>query len=247
MRSLIAAIGLMLGLISPSAADQVRIAVAANFAAVADELASVFAAETGHDVVISAGASGQLYAQITQGAPFDVLLSADGERPARAVREGYGIDGSVFTYAIGRLVLFSPSIDVSGGPAILSAGDFDHLAIADPETAPYGSAAIGCLAALGVLERLRPRFVTGQSVAQTLQFVDSGNAELGFVALSQVIGRTDGHVWLVPANLHAPIIQDAVLLGPDDDSAAARAFLVFLQSEEGRAIIERHGYGTRDG
>lgn len=229
-------------LISTARADQVSVAVAANFAAVAEDLAPIFKAETGHDVVYSFGATGQLYTQISQGAPFAVLLAADDERPAKAVAEGLGVDGSVFTYAIGALALYSTSLDLSDGQAVLSAGAFDKVAIADPGTAPYGRAATEAIAALGLTADISPKLVTGETISQTLHFVESGNAELGFVAASQVVGKPQ--VWLVPAELFEPIRQDAVLLKTGESNPAAVAFVDFLKSDKAVAVIKAAGYAV---
>ena len=225
---------------TPAFAESVSVAAAANFTKVAEELAPLFKAETGHDVIYSFGATGQLYTQITQGAPFEVLLAADDERPGRAVAEGFGVEGTVFTYAVGALALYSTSLDLSDGKAVLEAGDFDKVAIADPAAAPYGRAALEAIAALGLTDAIRPRLVTGESITQALQFVESGNAELGFLAASQVVGRAG--VWLVPAELYEPIRQDAVLLKVGQANPAARAFLDFLRSDAAVAVIEASGY-----
>ena len=223
-------------------AETVSVAVAANFTKVAEQLAPLFAAETGHEVTYSFGASGQLYNQVTQGAPFAVFLSADDVRPAQAVTEGLGVEGTVFTYAIGSLALYSTSLDLADGKAVLEAGEFDKLAIADPATAPYGRAAAETIAALGLTDAIAPKLVTGENISQALQFTESGNAELGFVAASQVIGKPG--VWLVPADLHEPIRQDAVLLKTGEDNPAAIAFIAFLRSDEAAAVIEASGYGV---
>ena len=230
----------------PASSATVGVAVAANFTEAAEEIAAAFAQETGHEVRLSFGPTGALYAQITQGAPFAVLLAADDVRPARAIEEGFGVQGTSFVYAIGRLALYSASMDVSDGAAILAAGGFSHLAIADPETAPYGAAAIATLEALGHAEQIAPRLVIGQSIAQALQFVKSGNAEIGMVAASQVLDEPSAHVWPVPQDLHAPIRQDAVLLRSAEDDEAARSFLAFLRSERARKIIESYGYDVPD-
>jgi molybdate transport system substrate-binding protein len=224
-------------------AAEVRVAVAANFAEPAREIAARFRARTGHEASISIGSSGLLYAQVVNGAPFEVLVSADRERPEKAEAEGLAVAGSRFTYAIGRLVLFSrtPGL-VDGQGAVLRQGRFDKLAIADPRTAPYGLAAVETMRSLGVYEALRPRLVQGTSIAQTYQFVDTGAAELGFLAQAQVAGVAGGSRWLVPARLHAPIDQQAVLLKAGADKPAARAFLAFLRGAEARAIIRRYGY-----
>jgi len=230
--------GLMLT--TAAQAETVSVAVAANFTKVAEELAPLFKAESGHDVSYSFGATGQLYTQITQGAPFEVFLSADDVRPAQAVTEGLGVEGSVFTYAIGALALYSTSLDLANGKAVLEAGDFDKVAIADPATAPYGRAAIEAVEALGLTAAIAPKLVTGENITQTLQFTESGNAELGFVAASQVVGKTS--VWLVPADLYQPIRQDAVLLKTGAANPAATAFVDFLKSEQAIAVIEAAGY-----
>lgn len=234
--------GLLASLLVPGAAqaETISVAVAANFTAVAEQLAPLFEAATGDEVVYSFGATGQLYAQISQGAPYAVLLAADSDRPRRAVAEGYGVAGTQFTYATGALALYSTTLDLSDGAAVLAGGDFDHLAIADPQSAPYGRAAVETLAALGLTAAMSPKLVTGQSITQTLQFVDSGNAELGFVAAAQVVGRQG--VWLVPADLHNPIVQDAVLLTPGEHSVAAKAFLDFLKSDAAANVIRAAGY-----
>ena len=226
--------------LAPVRAETASIAVAANFTKVAEQLAAAFKAKTGDDVVLSFGASGALYTQISQGAPFDAFLSADAAKPAKAVADGLGVEGTVFTYAVGSLALYSSSLDLSDGAGVLKAGAFDKLAIADPETAPYGQAAIETLTNLGVIDTVTPKFVTGQNITQTLQFVDSGNAELGFVAASQVIDRE--RVWVVPADLHEPIRQDAVLLKTGAQNKAATGFLDFLRGDEAVAVIEASGY-----
>lgn len=223
-------------------AETVLVAVAANFSAVAEDLAPLFTAATGHAVRHSFAATGQLYTQISQGAPFEVFLAADDERPARAVAEGLAVEGTVFTYAVGQLALYGASVDPAGGEAVLAAGQVDHLAIADPETAPYGRAAVETLAALGLTELYAGRIVTGETVTQALQFVESGSAGLGFVAASQVQGKPG--VWIVPAALHQPIRQDAVLLATGADNPAARAYLEFLRSDAAVAVITASGYAV---
>jgi molybdate transport system substrate-binding protein len=233
---------LLAGLLLASAAhaETVNVAVAANFTKVAEELAPLFKAETGHDVTYSFGATGALYTQVTQGAPFEVFLSADDKRPAQAVTEGFGVDGTVFTYAIGALALYSTSIDLADGNVVLSGGDFDKVAIADPATAPYGKAATEAIAALGLTEAITPKLVTAENITQALQFVETGNAELGFVAASQVTGKAS--VWLVPADLYQPIRQDSVLLKTGEANPAATAFIDFLKGDEAVAVIEASGY-----
>jgi len=227
-------------LVAPAHAETASVAVAANFTAVAEELAVLFKTETGHDLSLSFGATGALYTQITQAAPFDVFLAADDKRPTLAVTDGYGVDGTVFTYAIGALALYSTSLDLTDGKAILEGGDFDKIAIADPEAAPYGRAAVETIAALGLSDAITPKLVTGENISQTLQFIDSANAELGFVAASQVVGKSS--VWLVPSDLYQPIRQDAVLLKAGEDNPAATAFIDFLKSDAAVAVIEAAGY-----
>jgi len=239
--ALVALLALLPG---PAAAAEISAAVAANFTKPAEELGAAFTARTGDTVRFSFGATGALYTQISQGAPFQVFLAADNRRPAQAVSEGHGVAGTVFTYAVGKVVLYSPTLDLTDGEAVLRAGAFQHLAIADPATAPYGAAGLEVAERLGLTAAIAPRLVTGENITQTLQFIDTGNAELGFVALSQVIGKPAPQVWAAPAALYAPILQDAVLLAPAAGEPAARAFLAFLQSGQGRAIIERYGYET---
>jgi molybdate transport system substrate-binding protein len=242
MRRLFLLLGVSVALLAPAHGAEVNVAVAANFTKVAEDLAAAFKAKTGDYLVLSFGATGALYAQITQGAPFEVLLSADNKRPKQAVEEGLAVDGTVFTYAIGKVVLYSPSIDVTDGEAVLKAGDFEHLAIADPKVAPYGAAAVEAMTKLGVDAALTPRKVVGESISQTLLFVESGSAELGFVALSQVIGKAAGYQWVVPAELYTPIRQDAVLLKTGEGNSAAKAFLDYLKTDEAISIIEKAGY-----
>lgn len=232
-------------LLAPAAAwaGQAQVAVAANFAEPAREIAARFKARTGHDAVLSFGASGQFYAQIANGAPFEVFLSADAERPRRAEAEGLAVAGTRFTYARGRLVLWSPDARlVDGRGKVLASGRFAKLSIADPKLAPYGAAAVETLRRAGVYERVKGRLVKGSSVTQAFQFVKSGAAELGFVALSQVVGEHGGSRWVVPEADHAPIEQQAVLLKRGAGDPAARAFLAFLKGPEARAIVRRYGY-----
>lgn len=228
----------------PAVAGEVKVAVAANFAAAAEELAAAFKAATGDDVIPSAGSTGALYTQISQGAPFEVFLAADNRRPRRAVDEGFAVAGTSFTYALGALVLYSPSLDMASGIGLLQSGAFAHLAIADPQTAPYGAAAISALRVLGIYDALAPKLVIGESIAQALLFVESGNAELGFVALSQVVEEPAERRWPVPPGLYRPIEQDAVLLKPGAGNPAAVAFLAFVGGEQAQAIIRSHGYET---
>jgi molybdate transport system substrate-binding protein len=223
-------------------AGEVSVAVAANFTKPAEEIGAAFTAKTGDTVAFSFGATGALYTQITQAAPFEVFLSADNKRPEQAVTDGFGVEGTVFTYAVGKVVLYSPTIDVTDGASVLRASAFQHIAIADPNTAPYGAAAVEVVAKLGLTETITPRQVTGENITQTLQFVESGNAEVGFVALSQVTGKPAAQVWVVPAADYSPILQDAVLLKTGEADPAARAFIEFLKGPEAADIIRRFGY-----
>ena len=230
-------------LASQAMAAEVKVAVAANFTEPAKEIAARFKARTGHDASLSFGASGQFYTQIANGAPFEVFLSADRERPEKAEAEGLGVAGSRFTYAVGRLVLFSktPGL-VDGKGAVLKSGKFQKLAIADPKTAPYGVAAVETMRKLGLTDALAPKLVQGTSITQAYQFVDTGAAELGFLALSQVITVRGGSRWVVPATNHTPIDQQAVLLKTGASDPAAAAFMAFLKGAEAKAIIRKYGY-----
>ena len=227
-------------------ADQVQVAVAANFTAPMQQIAAEFARDTGHKAILSFGATGKFYAQISNGAPFDVFLSADDETPARLEKESLAVGGSRFTYAIGKLVLWSAQeayVDAAG--EILKTGDFKHLAVANPQTAPYGAAAVEALKKLGLMERLAPRLVQGENIAQAYQFVATGNAELGFVALAQVYrdGKiTSGSAWIVPPTLHAAIRQDAVILAKGRDNRAAGALAAYLKSDKAHSIVLSYGY-----
>ncbi len=224
-------------------AEEIRVAVAANFADAMKTLVTRFEAISGHTVVPVFGSTGKHYAQIVNGASFAAFLAADAERPQRLESEGRAVRGTRFTYAVGRLVLWSRTDDVvDPAGTVLANGTFRHLAMASPELAPYGAAAEETLRSMGLWKRLEPRLVRGENIGQTFQFVHTGNAELGFVALSQVIGpgkKTEGSFWLVPLELHQPIEQQAVLL---HDSKAARHFLAFLGGAEAREIILRYGY-----
>ena len=223
-------------------AGQTNIAVAANFTDAVKEIAAAFKSKTGHDAVLSFGATGALYTQITQDAPFEILLSADTERPKKLVDDGLGVADSRFTYAIGKLVLWSKSTELVKGEETLKRGAFTKLAIANPTAAPYGAAAVETLKALKLDETVQPKIVQGNTIAQTFQFIDTGNAELGFIALSQLAGKTEGSRWMVPQTLYSPIKQDAVLLKKGASNEAATAFMIFLKGAEARAIIEKYGY-----
>ena len=244
VKRLAAALGLLAAAIGPASAGQTNVAVAANFTEAAKEVAVAFKAKTGHEAGLSFGSSGQLYTQITQDAPFQVLLSADAERPKKAVDDGLGVADSRFTYAIGTLVLWSRTPGFIKGEDTLKAGDFAKLSIANPTAAPYGAAAVETMKALHLYEALQPKVVQGNSIGQAFQFVDSGNAELGFVALSQLAADAPGSRWIVPQALYTPIRQDAVLLKRGADNEAATAFLAFLKGPEGQAIVKKFGYAT---
>lgn len=226
-----------------SHADEVRVAVAANFTAAMKEISSGFERSTGHTAVPSFGSTGKLYTQIINGAPFEVFLAADQERPRLLEETGKATDR--FTYADGKLVLWSASPDVvDAGGKVLSEAGFRKLAIANPKTAPYGQAAMQTLDNLGLAKALEPNIVKGDSIAQTYQFIVTGNAELGFVALAQVALSPQGSRWIVPEELYAPIRQDAVLLEKGKDRPAALAFMEYLKGADAKGIIERFGYGT---
>ena len=217
----------------------------ANFTAPFNKIAAEFEKETGHKLVTSFGSTGKFYAQIKNGAPFEVLLAADDETPARLVKEGAAVPGSAFSYAIGKLVLWSAKpalVDAKG--EVLKGGAFDHIALANPKLAPYGAAAIETMKAMGVHDSLAPKFVTAESIAQAYQFVSSGSSALGFVALSQVLkdGQIDGSAWVVPANLYTTIRQDAVLLATGKDKPGAQALLKYLRGARAQAVVLSYGY-----
>jgi molybdate transport system substrate-binding protein len=227
-------------------AGEVQVAVAANFTAPAKDIAVAFEKDTGHKATLSFGSTGQFYAQIKEGAPFEVFLAADDTTPAKLEREGQTVAGSRFTYAIGALVLWSAKdgfVDDKG--EVLKKGGFAHLSIADPQKAPYGTAAVEALTRLGLKDALQDKIVQGNNISQAHQFVSTGNAELGFVALSQVYkdGKlTGGSGWIVPAELYEPIRQDAVILAKGKDNAAAGAFVDYLKGAKAGAVIASYGY-----
>ena len=229
-------------------AADVQVAVAANFVAPLAKLGEGFSAATGHRLKAAAGATAKFQTQIAAGAPFEVLLAADDETPKKLIAAGLAVAGSNFTYAIGRLVLWSAQpgfVDDQG--AVLAAGRFEHLAIANPKLAPYGRAAMEVLAARGLAAALAPKLVSGESIAQAYQFVATGNAELGFVALSQVAvpGKpVAGSHWLVPASLHGEIRQDAVLLKTGEHNPAATALMAYLKADAAKAVMRSFGYGN---
>lgn len=228
-------------------AEEVRIAVAANFTAPMQEIAARFETETGGHVVVSGGSSGTLYAQIKQGAPFDVYFAADERWVERLADEGEGIDGTQFVYAIGKLALWSNRkgmVDPDG--TILKKGDFGKLAISSPKLAPYGAAARETLKAIGVWENVRTRVIYGQNVTQTYQFVKTGGASIAFVALSQISKNgsiVEGSAWIVPEHLYKPLKQSAILLKRSDRRKICVDFLKFLKGESAKAIIRNYGYG----
>lgn len=248
-------VSVLMGTFMPLHADaaQVRVAVAANFAAPFEKLAAAFTAQTGHTTLVSSGSTGKLYAQIKSGAPFDVLLAADEDTPRKLEEEGLAVKGQRFTYARGQLVLWTlqskrlpPQATAAQVAGLLGQGRFKHLAMANPQLAPYGRAAVETLQALGVHAQLLPKLVLGDNVAQAAQFVATGNAEWGLVALSNVVlqtGAARGGWWRVPQALHRPLLQDAVLLQRGARQPAAQALMQFLQSDQARALIRQHGYG----
>jgi len=247
LRGRVAAVVVLFGLMSsPACAGEVRVAVASNFSAPMERIVALFQQESGHTVKVSLGASGKLYAQIKGGAPFDVLLAADDLIPKRLEQEGGAVAGSRFVYALGKLVLWSAQPDfVDAKGAVLYKGSYNKLAIADPKLAPYGMAAKETLEKLTLWNSIQGKLVKGENITQTYQFAATENAELAFVALSQIMrdGKiTAGSWWLVPPELHRPIRQSAVLLTGVKDQAAAQAFLVFLKSEKAVLIIRSFGY-----
>ncbi len=235
-----------LALASPARAGEVRVAVASNFTAPMEAIAAAFERETGHKALLSFGATGKFYAQIKNGAPFELLLAADATTPAKLEQEGAAVAGTRFTYAVGKLVLWSAQpgfIDAQG--EVLRKGNFKHLALANPKTAPYGAAAIEVLSQLKLLDALAPKFVQGENITQTYQFVASGNAQLGFVALSQVLegGKVaEGSAWVVAQHLYQPLRQDAVVLTAGKGKLATLALMVFLKSKKAQEEILSYGY-----
>jgi len=239
-----AGVGLVNGMVH---ADEASVAVAANFTDATRDIMPLFEKTTGHTVKISFGSTGKLYAQIEHGAPFEVFLAADSKRPKKAVDEGLALEGTRFTYAMGKLALWSPKPDVfSDAEAYLKEGSFQRVAIANPKTAPYGLAAKQVLERLGIWQSVQKKLVRGDSIAQAFQFVATGNAEVGCVAMSQVKAwkEGDGSMWEIPQDYYAPIEQQAVLLKKGSDNEAAKAFLEFLKSDAARAIISGYGYGV---
>jgi len=247
MRWILAFIAVLL--FTAARADTVSVAVAANFTAPAKALAQMLQQTTGHTASLSFGATGTFTAQIENGAPFDVLMAADAKSPAKLEADGLTVAGSRRTYAIGRLALWSAQpglVDEQG--KVLGGGRFDKLAIANPKLAPYGEAAMQTLEKLGLAAQLQPKLVMGENIGQTYQFVVSGNAQLGFVALSQVMANgkpvASGSLWTVPENLHAPIVQDVVLLKHGADNPAARAWMALLRSPAAQELMRGYGYAA---
>ena len=237
---------MLMALLAPLYAAEVSVAVAANFAAPMQKIAQAFEQDTGHKAVLSFGSTGMLYAQIRNGAPYQILLSADDETPNKLEKEGLGVAGSRFTYATGRLVLWSKQpgfVDDKG--EVLRTGKFERIAMANPKLAPYGAAAMETIKKLVLLPALQAKIVQGDNISQTYQFVATENAQLGFVALSQVFvdGKmAQGSGWIVPASARAPIRQDAILLTKGQDSAAAAALLQYLRGERAKSLIRSYGY-----
>ncbi|MEO8651973.1 MAG: molybdate ABC transporter substrate-binding protein [Hyphomicrobiaceae bacterium] len=227
-------------------AAEVKVAVAANFTDAVKEIGALFEKASGHTAVFSFGPTGGLYNQITQAAPFEMFLSADRSTPAKAVKEGHAVEGSAFTYATGKLVLFSKTEGLTLGQSTLKEGKFTKIAIANPKTAPYGIAAVEVMEKLGVYDALKGKIVEGNNIAQAYQFVDTANAEVGFVAFAQVALKPGGSRWVVPPNMYKTIAQDAVLLKTGANNDAAKAFLTFLKGSQARKVIEKYGYGFAD-
>lgn len=228
-------------------AEEAQVAVAANFAEPIKAIAATLEKTTGHKLKITLGATGKLYAQIKNGAPFDVLLAANTIAPAALEKEKLTLPGSRFTYATGKLLLWSADaarIDANGD--VLKGGNFRKLAYANPKTAPYGEAAVQVMDKLGLTAALTPKLVQGESIGQTYSFVATGNAELGFVAMSQVLvgGKLKGgSLWVIPQSLYSPILQDAVVLQHGADNPAALALITLLHSPNIKDLIRSYGYG----
>lgn len=242
-----AALGAALLLCGPLSADEILAAVAANFSAPMKMIASEFEKETGHKVLLSYGTVGKFYSQIKNGAAFEVLVSSDGETPDKLVRDGLAVENARFTYAIGKLVLWSADkgkVDSRG--EVLKSGRFQFLALANPKFAVYGAAGEAVLKKMGVLESVRSKIVNAENLTQAYQFVATGNADLGFVALSQVLGEdgkiAEGSAWIVPPELYPPLKQDVILLAPGKDKAAALMLVNYFRMEKARSIIRAYGY-----
>jgi len=233
--------------VTPASAEQALVAVAANFVPPFREIVLEFEKATGHQLQVVEGSSGNFYTQIKNGAPFDVFFSADHERPKKLEEEGLGVKDTRFTYAIGRLVLWSANADLIKGEETLSSKNYTHLAITNPKNAPYGLAAMQAMQKLKIWDKLQPQhiIIMGENIGQTMGFVESGKAELGFVALSQVLDpkrKGKGSRWDVPTNLHEPIQQDVILLTKGKENPAAKALMEFMGDPQAKNIIERYGY-----
>ncbi|MEW5780934.1 MAG: molybdate ABC transporter substrate-binding protein [Pseudomonadota bacterium] len=236
-----------LALATTAHADEVQVAVGANFNAPMKIIAADFEMDTGHKAVVSLGTVGKFFAQIKSGAPFEVLISSDKDTPDKLVAEGLAVESTRRTYAIGKLVLWSAKPDyVDAKGEILKKGDFKHLALANPKLAVYGAAGQEAMKRMGVLESIQPRIVLAENITQAHQFVATGNAELGFVALSQIVGKdgrvTEGSHWMVPADLYPQIRQDAIVLKLGRDKPAAKALVDYLKTDKARAVIKAYGY-----
>lgn len=223
-------------------ADDVHVAVAANFTAAMKEIAANFEQASGHHAIVSYGSTGKLYTQIKNGAPFEVFLAADQKRP-KLLEQDDAASGR-FTYAVGKLVLWSSDAKRAASEQALRDGKFEKIAIANPKTAPYGAAAVEIMQNLGVYQAIEPKLVIGDSIAQTHQFAATGNAEFGFVALAQIALDDSGSRWLIPDKLYAPIRQDAILLSKGKDKPAAQALLAYLKGDAAKAVIQKFGYGV---
>lgn len=240
--------GALGGAASGVRAGEVAVAVAANFAVPLERIAAGFTAASGHTVKASPGATGKFHSQIVAGAPFEVLIAADDETTRRLVTDGHAVAGTAFTYAIGRLVLWSARpglVDDQG--AVLASDRFSKVAIANPKVAPYGAAALEVLKARGLAEAVSRKVITAQSIGQAFQFVATGNADIGFVALSQVASPgkpAAGSWWVVPENLHGEIRQDAVLLKAGEKNPAAVALMAYLRTPAAREVVRSFGYGS---
>ena len=230
----------------PALADEVNVAVAANFTAPMKQIAADFEKDTGHKAILSFGSTGKFYTQIREGAPFQVFFAADDETPARIEKEGGAVAGTRMTYAIGKLVLWSKQpgvVDDKG--EVLKSGKAERISIADPKLAPYGAAAVETMTKMGVYEQLKGKIVQGESIGQAYQFAASGNAPMGFVALSQVYADgklKEGSAWIVPAELYTPIRQDVLVLEKGKDNPAAKALVDYIKGDKARAVIKSFGY-----
>jgi molybdate transport system substrate-binding protein len=231
-------------------ADSINAAVAANFTKTVEEIGAAFTAKTGHEVKFAFGPTGKLYAQITNGAPFDLFFAADTKKPEALVKDGLVKPDSYFVYARGVLALYSPTLPVKDDyQAVLDKAEFNHLSIANPKTAPYGVAAEEVLNKLGVYDTVKPKIVNGESISHAFQYVQTGNAELGFVAMSQLVdpqspAHGKGQYWLPPQDMYSPLNQGAVILKRAENNPVAQAFMDYLRSDEGRKIIEKYGYSA---